>query len=154
MERLPRGRPWRIVIHECPRCKEAARETREGPVPVSPEELAAAKEDAEILDLREERPRRAKTIPPRVRAIVIAHAATAAGSAGRPRGRRIHHLDPARNDPGALNLVCWMCHHKLIHGEYVFVRGSGGDVTFERADGSPLAPPAIAGSRPPPLRSG
>ncbi len=54
---MPRGRPWRIVIHESARCKEAARETREGPIPVSPEELAAAKEDAEILDLREERPR-------------------------------------------------------------------------------------------------
>ncbi len=60
--------------------------------------------------------------PPRLRA---AFEAGEAGPAARPRGSRIHHLDPARNDPDALILVCWACHHKLIHGEYVFVRGSG-----------------------------
>ncbi len=40
--------------------------------PRLPGATRVAQEDAEILDLREERPRRAKTIPSRVRAIVLA----------------------------------------------------------------------------------
>ncbi len=142
--------PVQIVIHECPRCKEATRETRDGPIPVSPEELAAAKEDAEILDLRKERPRRTKTIPPRVRAIVLARDRNRCRICGSTTWKQIHHLDPSRNDPDALILVCWTCHHKLIHGEYVFVRGSGGELTFQLADGSPLVPAGGEGSRAPP----
>ncbi len=53
-------------------------------------------------------------------------AAPALGLDQRGRKRKeIHHLDPGRNDPDALILVCWTRHHKLIHDEYVFVRGSG-----------------------------
>src|SRR5258705_523277 len=48
----PVDRPgYQVVVQECPTCASALRDARAGPIDVSPEELAAAKVDAEVLDL-------------------------------------------------------------------------------------------------------
>ena len=100
--------------------------------------LAAAQEDAEIIDLREPDAPRRKTIPPAVRAKVIARDGNRCRSCGAPAWTHIHHTVPGRGDLDSLILLCSTCHRRLVHrGDLVITPQGGGRFEFRLRDGSP-----------------
>jgi hypothetical protein len=136
----PGGPGYRLVIHRCGECGKATRETSEGPVPVSPEEVELATCDAEVLDIRDGPARITRTVPPKIRNFVL----------GRDRGRCVvpgcrnravhfHHEDGWQNghDPDRCFGLCGSC-HRARHRGYLRAEGSMPDLHFTLADGTTL----------------
>lgn len=134
----PVARPgYEIVIQECGTCGAASRDARDGPAPVDGATLAAAHEDAEIVDLRAPDAPRRNTIAPAVRAKVIARDGNRCRSCGAPAWSHIHHTVPGRGDLDSLILLCSTCHKRLVHrGDLVIAPSGGGRFEFRLRDGS------------------
>lgn len=103
----------RIVIHECPDCRRATAATGRGERPLAPPQLAAAKCDA---ILQEPGKRNRATVPPAVRAAVLArdrHRCAAPGC-GSARFLEVHHVVPREeggsNQADNLVTLCGRCH--------------------------------------------
>lgn len=129
---------YQVVIHECPTCAAASRDGGEGPVPVGDAMLAAAHEDAEIVDLRTPEARRRRTIPPALRAKVVARDWGRCRYCGSAAWQHVHHTVPGRGDLDSLILLCSTCHKHLVHrGELVIVPLGEGCFDFRLRDGSP-----------------
>jgi hypothetical protein len=127
---------YQIVIHECPSCESAARDAN----PVSKEELAAAKVDAEILDLRGSPTGEFKhTIKPTERRAVIARDRGQCVLCGVKSWLHIHHVVRRDGDPAVLSLLCSACHKQVIHAGYVEIELKNGRREFRLADGSPVS---------------
>ncbi len=138
-----------VVLQECPTCKRASRDAATGPVPVSPEEVEAAKEEGEVLDLRAG-PTGTRTveIPPAVRRAVLARDRGRCRLCGGRGWLHLHHLVPrsrggSSRDPENLIAACWRCHKRLIHGRHVTLRGPASALEATLADGiaCPVRPP-------------
>lgn len=136
----PVDRPgYQVVIHECPTCGAASRDARDGPIEVAPEDLAAAKVDAEVLDLRGGGTGTArKTIAPAERRAVIARDRGRCVLCGTRAWLHIHHIDPPDGDPGALCLLCSACHERVVHGGHVTIEGRAPALVFRLRDGSEI----------------
>jgi len=131
------GPGFRHVIHHCPECERATRETTAGPAPVSPGELEQIGPDAEVLDIRNGPASVTRRPPPKIRNYVQ----------GRDRGRCVapgcrnladhfHHGRGWRNghDPDHCYGLCGS-HHRAVHRGYEVVKGSLPDLHFYRRDG-------------------
>ena len=117
----PVERPgYQVVIHECAKCETASRDAFSGEVAIAPDELAAAKVDAEIVDLRaggtgEVR----KSIKPSERRAVIARDRGRCGMCGTRAWLHIHHVRRDHRGVEDLRLLCSACHKTLVHGGYL-----------------------------------
>jgi hypothetical protein len=136
----PIDRPgYQVVIHECPRCEKASRDAREGAIEVSNEELAAAKVDAEIIDLREGGKGTFKhTITPAERRAVIARDRGRCAICGTQAWLHIHHLERRDGDVRVLVLLCSACHKGLVHAGHVTIDGGAPVLRTRLWDGSPV----------------
>lgn len=108
------------MVHECPRCEKASRDTFSGEVEVAAGELEAAKADAEIVDLRaggtgEVR----KSIKPSERRAVIARDRGRCGLCGARGWLHIHYVRRDHRSVEDLRLLCSACRKKLVHGGFV-----------------------------------
>ncbi len=140
----PVARPgYQVVIHECPKCGDASHDARGGPVPVEETELAAAKVDAEVVDLRDPTAPAKKTIKPSERRAVIARDRGRCVHCGTTAWLHIHHLERRHADLGGLACLCDPCHKRLVHAGHVVAEGRAPDLRFRLRDGS--APPAPHG---------
>jgi hypothetical protein len=143
MARRGLGRPvdgprHQVVIHECPTCERATRVAHHGEVDVSQRELAAAKVDAAILDLRKGKTGEfTHTITPAERRAVIARDRDRCALCGVLQWLHIHHVVRRDGDPGVLSLLCSQCHGRVVHGGHVVVSGSAPAFEFRLVDGSP-----------------
>ncbi len=137
----PADRPgYQVVIHECPTCAAASRDSHAGPIEVSKSALEAAKVDAEILDLREGgKGAFRKTITPAERRAVIARDRGRCTLCGTRSWLHIHHRQRKDGDVGVLSLLCSGCHKGLVHAGHVAISGSGPSVGFRLSDGTALA---------------
>ncbi len=130
----PVERPgYQVVIQECPTCGDASRDARGGPTPVAPEDVAAAKVDAEVVDLRQPGAAAKKSIKPRERRAVIARDRGRCVLCGSRAWLHIHHLERRHGGPEGLALLCNPCHKGLVHGGYVRIEGRAPNLTFARA---------------------
>ena len=138
----PVERPgYQVVIHECPTCESASRDA----VEVAPEDLAAAKVDAEILDLRHGgNGVLKKTIKPSERRAVIARDRGQCVLCGTKAWLHIHHVVRRDGDVAVLSLLCSSCHKQVVHARYVDVRLRGGRPEFHLRDGSRAPVPGAA----------
>lgn len=132
------GPGFRVVINQCGECKEATRETSEGPVPVSPEDVEMILCDAEVLDIRGGPARLTRTVPPKIRNFVKARDKGRCVVPGcRNRVVHFHHEDGWRSghDPSRCFGLCGSC-HQARHRGTLRVEGSMPDVRFFLADGT------------------
>jgi hypothetical protein len=107
-------------------------------VSISKAELAAAKVDAEVLDLRASPTGDFKhTIKPSERRAVIARDRGQCVLCGVKSWLHIHHVVRRDGDPAVLSLLCSACHKQVIHAGYVDIELKGGRREFRLADGSP-----------------
>jgi len=107
------GPPARVVVQRCPECERTAAVTRQGERRLSEAQAAAVMCDAEMQDGRG---RTRATIPPSVRAAVLArdrHRCTTSGC-GATRFLEVHHVVPRRaggsNRADNLVTLCNRCH--------------------------------------------
>jgi hypothetical protein len=129
---------YQIVIHDCPTCARATRVARDLEAEVTPAELAAAKADAEILDLRQGPTGTfTHTITHAERRAVIARDREQCGLCGHIAWLHIHHVVRRDGDPAVLSLLCWQCHKALIHAGHVKMEGSAPQFEFRLRDGRP-----------------
>src|SRR5207249_9212121 len=111
---------YQVIIDECPTCKTASRDARDGAIEVSAEELAAAKEDAEVLDLTSGGKGEFRhSITPAERRAVIARDRGRCALCGTHAWLHIHHIERRDGDLAALSLLCSACHKGLIHAGHV-----------------------------------
>lgn len=136
----PLDRPGhQVVIHECPTCEKATRDTRNGSIDVQPKEVAAAREDAAILDLTRGGTGAFKhTITPSERRAVIARDRGRCAVCGAQAWLHIHHLARKDGDIALLSLMCSSCHQGLVHRGHVTLRGRAPDLDIRLRDGQPL----------------
>lgn len=134
----PVERPgWQVVVHECPTCGEASRDARGGPIAVPRDELAAAKADADVLDLRDGgKGKLRRAISPAERRALIARDRGRCRLCGTRAWLHIHHLERTAGDVDVLVLLCSVCHKRLVHGACVEVSGRAPDLEFRLADGT------------------
>ena len=84
-----------FVVDMCPGCKQATRRTEEGPVPVPEAELAAARCDAGVIDVREGTGEVKRTVPAEVRRLIEARDHGRCGVPGcGNRVTQLHHMEP------------------------------------------------------------
>jgi hypothetical protein len=135
----PVDRPaYQIVIHECPACERATRVVRDGEIEVRADDLAAAKVDAEILDLRNGPTGTFEhTIKPAERRAVMARDRERCALCGILAWRHIHHVERRDGDPSVLSLLCSQCHKKLVHRGHVVITGRAPNFEFRLRDGRP-----------------
>jgi hypothetical protein len=132
----PENRPgYQVVIQECPTCGAASRDAREATIPVSKQELEAAKVDAEIVDLRRSPALVKKTITPAERREVVARDRGRCGLCGTRAWLHIHHVRQS-GTPSALTLLCSLCHKRLVHEGHVAIYGNAPGLRFALRDGS------------------
>jgi len=131
----------RLVITQCGTCGEATRESREGPVRVSPAAVDHARCAGEVHDLREEDNEVKRTVPARIRRRVL------------DRDRRrcqvpncramaaldVHHEDgwEQGHDPDRMITLCWS-HHRARHQGLLRVEGSAPGFRVVLLDGEVL----------------
>jgi hypothetical protein len=134
----PRERPgYRVTIQECPTCKTASRDVVGGAITLKPEEIAAAKVDAEILDLSKGGTGTfTHTIRPAERRAVIGRDHERCRLCGTRDWMHLHHLERKDRDVDVLMLLCWACHKRLVHGGYVRIEGRGEGARFLLVDGT------------------
>jgi hypothetical protein len=134
------GPGYRIVIYRCGDCGEAIRETSEGPVSLSPEDVELAYCDAELLDVRNGPQRISRTVPPKIKNYVMARDKGRCVVPGcRNRAIHFHHEDGRQNghDPSRCFGLCGS-HHRGRHKGYLRTEGSMPDLHFYRRDGTYL----------------
>ena len=133
----PVNRPgYQVVIHECPTCERATRVARDGEVEVPRDEVAAARTDAEILDLRDGPTGSfTHTIKPAERRAVIARDRERCALCGVFAWMHIHHVVRRDGDPAVLSLLCSQCHKQVVHGGHVRMTGRAPEFEFRLADG-------------------
>ena len=109
--------PFQVHVHQCPDCGKSTLPTRRGELPMGPADAARVCCDSVV---RVAGKRAAATIPPRVRAEVLArdrHRCRAPGC-GNTRFLEVHHLRPRSrgggNGPANLITLCAGC-HRLHH---------------------------------------
>jgi hypothetical protein len=134
------GPGYRIVIYQCATCGKAVRQTSEGPVPVSAEDLELIECDAEVLDVRNGPAKVTRTAPPRIHNFVLGRDKGRCVVPGcRNRGVHFHHEDGWRNGHHTDRCFC-LCdsHHRSRHRGFLRVEGSMPDLHFYLADGTYL----------------
>lgn len=138
----PENRPgYQVVLHQCPTCESASRASRDGPVEVPPEEVEAAKVDADVLDLTEGgKGKLRRTVTPAERRAVIARDRGQCAVCGSRAWLHIHHLDPKDHDVASLRLLCSSCHKRLVHAGHVTL--GAGETEARLRDGTPRRAPA------------
>jgi len=152
----PADRPGhQIVIHECQTCAKASRDAFDGPIEVAPADVAAAKVDAEILDLRPSAPEsvprqgrgRRLTIKPAERRAIRARDRDRCVLCGSRAWLHIHHVERRAGDPAVLSLLCSACHKRLVHAGHVQMTGRGPafDIRLEDGTAAPGAPRKLTG---------
>jgi hypothetical protein len=131
---------YRIALVACPGCKKTVRIGGSEDVVVEPHAAAAAMCDAELVSLDDESARATKTIPPRIRRLVLMrHHHRCAVPGCRNAVVDIHHLDEraegGSHDPDRMLPLCG-AHHDASHRHVLLI---GGDAmtgfTFAHADG-------------------
>jgi hypothetical protein len=149
------GSNVQVVIHVCADCHKATREGKSGPVEISPAELEALACDAEVVDIRQEKARLSRTIPPRIKRFVRArdHGRCRVPTCENRAHVHFHHEGGWRNvghDPLSVYLIC-VGHHQAIHdgdlsvgklapGRFEFFRldrGSIGEIDLNKPMESP-----------------
>jgi hypothetical protein len=135
----PVERPgYQVVIQQCATCGAASRDARGGAIEVAAEELAAAKVDAEIVDLTAgDTGVVKKTITPAERRAVIARDRGCCVLCGTRAWLHIHHVR-AEGGVGALSLLCSGCHKGLVHAGHITLTGRAPRVELRRRDGALL----------------
>jgi hypothetical protein len=141
------GPTTRVVIDLCGRCKQATRETADGPVEVAPDSIEAALCDAEVLDIRSGPAPVEKTMPKKTADFIDARDRRRCCF---PRCRnRVwvdrHHEGGRRvvgHDPAACLLLCTQ-HHAMRHRGLFAIEGQAPDWVFRLADGTVVEAPSI-----------
>lgn len=137
--RTPSGERYRIVLEHCPECRRTVCNDAE----VSDTVVGEARCDAEILEMRPgpDQGRVTRTIPPRIRRIVLHRARWRCECPGCTNGigLDIHHTwrraDGGGHDPRYLVALC-STHHRVAHdGNLAVERLPNGAVRVEHADG-------------------
>ncbi|MBX3465647.1 MAG: HNH endonuclease [Planctomycetes bacterium] len=149
--RAGEGPAYRIVIHKCECGAPATLRGRDGPVELSPASEAAAKRDAEVHDLRTGTGKVTKTIPDRIRRLVMDRDGGVCKVPGCGARGRLHiHHEPGReatgHDPDHMLLACDR-HHPDRHEGYIEIKGDARvGFRFFLADGTELtgAPAPVA----------
>lgn len=122
-------RPVQIIVQRCPECEAAAVTTSRGELRLAPAQVEQVACDARV---REEgvSPANRATIPPRVRAQVLArdrHRCATAGC-GASRFLEVHHVVPrargGSNEAGNLVTLCSRC-HAFVHEHALLPAGRG-----------------------------
>lgn len=124
----PSARPrFQTVIYRCERCDQPTRESREGPVRVSPANAGCADCDSDIVDAR--KPERiASTIPKKIRRFVLArdHARCVVPGCSNLDYIDVHHVvfrsRGGTHDPALLATLC-DAHHTAVHAGDLSVDG-------------------------------
>jgi hypothetical protein len=134
------GPRHRFVIYVCAECRNATRQTSEGELPVSVEEIERIEHDAEVLDIRKGPARVARAVPPTISNYVRARdkGRCAVPGCHKP-GAHFHHDEGRRNghDPETGFSLCHS-HHDARHRGYLRIEGSAPDAHFFLADGTCL----------------
>lgn len=109
--------PFRVNVHRCPDCAKSTVQTRRGEVDIGRADAERVSCDSTVLEPGK---RARSTIPPRVRADVLArdrHRCQAPGCS-HTRFLEVHHIKPQSrgggNDPANLITLCAGC-HRLHH---------------------------------------
>jgi hypothetical protein len=132
----PGGPSFRVVINRCGECGEATRETSEGAVPVSSEDLELAYCDAEVLDIRNGPANVTRTAPPKIKNFVLGRNKGRCVVPGcRNRADHFHHEDGWQkgHDPSRCFGLCG-AHHRDRHKGRLRVEGRMPDLRFYLAD--------------------
>jgi hypothetical protein len=133
------GANTQLVIHICADCHRATREGKNGPVEISPSELAALACDAEVVDIRTKKARLSRTIPPRIKRFVRArdHGRCRVPECQNRAHVNFHHEGGWLNvghDPLSVYLIC-VGHHQAIHdGDLIVRKLAPGRFEFFRLD--------------------
>lgn len=148
--------PYRIVINACECGEKAWRQTRQGPVPVSPETVRAALVDGLVADAVAGPAEVTSEIPPMTRAYVIDRDQGRCRAPGCKNMGYLHvHHEPGRkmvgHDPDYMLLAC-TAHHPARHAGKIRIEGrhSTGFRWFLH-DGTELVAPPPAAEVVPPL---
>ena len=132
---------YRVVVHECPSCKEVARETRDGRIPLDPLELEMIRCDCELHDLRKTPNRVRRSIPPSVRNRVLDRDGRRCQVPGCGRKGRVdlHHVFGWKkgHHPDHIYVSC-DSHHRQVHDGHLLITGHGPSYHFFNSDGTYL----------------
>jgi len=134
------GPRHRFVIYVCGECGKATRQTSEGEVPVSLEEIERVERNAEVLDIRNGPAKVTRAVPPKISNYVRARDKGRCAAPGcREPGVHFHHDKGWRNghDPKTGYSLC-SSHHTGRHLGYLRIEGAMPDAHFFRADGTCL----------------